>query len=480
MKRFAWIIWLSLLSPILLSVCALPSQGADPKPIVVEITPKAIESPVLKYRFVPREDELKPGNAVPILLRLPWEQQNWMQKVFHKLHEWDEVPLTDPKWKNFSDLPERFFEDMKRAAYKREAHWEYPIGEVPAMFVLLPDLQGLRNFLGHGLSAKAKYHLSQGQMNETIDVIKVGITNGRHIAQTPFVINQMVAAVIERTMLDRAVDVISHPKSPNLYWALSSIPKNILSLERTADLEGNILVMTFPFLSELEKPRTDEEWKKLLHQQLSYLETSVGMIVPKGEAAKKKAFSAAENVARGELPALMGIAPEKVEKMTAEEALIRWFALNHARIDSRYNAYVTLPAREALPQLIKLNQDCHAFYKNFNAKFYDFFKNPLFNYMILHSIYRKIQTIRIIEAVRHYAAGHEGKLPEKLEDITDLPIPFDCFTDKPFVWKVKRNVATLTAPELPDEVMDSLKEQKKDSLIDLLTATYQIKVRAEK
>lgn len=476
MKRFAWMVLFSLLLPF----GAWPLRGADPKQVVVEITPKAIETPVLKYRFVPREDELKPGNAVPILLRLPWEQQNWMQKVFPKLHEWDQVPLSDPKWKDFTDLPERFFEDMKRAAFRREAQWEYPLGEVPAMFILLPDLQGLRNFLGYGLSAKAKYHLSQGQIDETIDVIKVGITNGRHIAQTPFVINQLVAAAIERSMLDRTVDLIGHPKSPNLYWALSSIPKSILSIERSADLEGSILVMTFPFLSDLEKPRTDDEWRKLLNQQLSYLESSVGLIVPKGEAEKKKAFSAAEKVARRDLPALMGIAAEKVEKMTAEEVLIRWFAVNHARIDSRYNAYVTLPAREALPQLIKLNQDCFEFYKTFNGKFYDFFKNPLFNYMTLHSIYRRIQTLRIIEAVRHYAAGHEGKLPEKLDDITDLPIPLDCFTDKPFVWKVEGNVGTLTAPELPADVVASLKEHKKDTLIEGLSLVYQLKVRTEK
>jgi len=476
MIRFAWMI----LPSVLLSFCALPSQAADPKPIVVEITPKAIESPVLKYRFLPREDELKAGNAVPILLRLPWEQQNWIQKVYPNLHKWDEVPLTDPKWKDFSDLPERFFEDMKRAAYRRDAQWEYPIGEVPAMFILLPDLQGLRTYLGYGLSAKAKYHLSKGQIDETIDVIKVGLTNGRHIASTPFVINQLVAAAIERTMLDRAVDLIGHPKSPNLYWALSSIPKSILSIDRTADLEGNMLAMTFPFLNDLERPRTDEEWKKVLDQQLNYLESSVGLIVPKGEANKKKAFAGAEKVARRDLPALLGISPEKVKKMTTEEALIRWFAVNHARLDSRFSAYVGLPAREALPQLIKLNQDSYEFYNNFNGKFYDFFKNPLFNYMTLHSIYRKIQTIRIVEAVRHYAAGHEGKFPEKLDDITDLPIPLDCFTDKPFVWEVEGNMATLTAPELPEEVMASLKEQKKDSLIDLLTATYQLKLRAAK
>lgn len=465
---------------ILFSLWALPLCGAEPKPIVVEITPRAIETPLLKYRFVPREDELKPGNAVPILLRLPWEQRTWMEKVYPNLHKWDEVSLTDPKWKDYSDISPRFFDEMKRAAYRREAIWEYPIGEVPAGMILLPDVQGLRAFLGIGLSSKAKYHLSKGELNEAFDVIKVGISNSRHLATTPFVVTQLVAASIQRTMFDRTVDLISQPQSPNLYWGLTTIPKGILSLDRTADFEGQVLVLTFPFIKELDKPRTNEEWKKLFDQQLNHLADTMEMIVPRGEDKKKKAFAHAEEVARKELPKLLGYTPEKIAQMTMEEVVLRWFVTNHQNLDARYNAYMVLAPREAIPQLLKLNLDCSDFYSHMNSSFIDFFKNPLFNYLTLHTNYRRIQTIRVIEAVRHYAGTHGGKFPDKLENITDIPVPLDPLTDKPFVWKLEGNLATLSPPQLPTEITEALKVNKKDFLQDMLGLTYQLKLRVEK
>lgn len=464
----------------LLSFLVYPIFGAEPKTIVVDLTPRAIETPLLKYRFVPREDELKPGNAVPILLRLPWEQRTWMEKVYPNLHKWDDVPLTDPKWKEYSDISPRFFDEMKRAAYRREANWEYPIGEVPAMIIAIPDVQGLRTFLGNGLSSKAKYHLSRGELNEALEVIKVGITNSRHLANTPFIINQLVAAQIQRTMFDRTVDLISQPQSPNLYWGLSTIPKGILSLERTADFEGQMLALTFPFVNDLDKPRTNEEWKKLFDQQLLHLSDTWGLIVPKGEAKKKNTFGHAEEVARRELPKLLGYSPQKVSQMTMEEVVLRWFVTHHQNIDAQYNAYMVLPPREALPQLLKLNRDSNDFYSHMNSSLIDLFKNPLFNYLTLQTNYRRIQTIRVIEAVRHYAGTHGGKFPYRLQDINDIPIPLDPLTDKPFIWKLEGKLATLSPPQLPPEITESLKENKKDFLLDILGMTYQLKLREEK
>ena len=141
------------------------SRGEDSKPIEITIYERATESPALKYQLLPSEAELKAGNAAPILLRLPWEQTAWMNKVFPTLHEWESRSLDAPEWNAFGGvLPSNFYAEMKRAAYRREATWEYPIGETPTPYmILLPDVQGLRGFLRHGLSARIRWHLSRGK-----------------------------------------------------------------------------------------------------------------------------------------------------------------------------------------------------------------------------------------------------------------------------------------------------------------------------
>lgn len=57
----------------------------EPKPIELQLSPRLIEKPALKYRLLPPENELKRGNAAPILLRLPWEQTQYMSQVFNQI-----------------------------------------------------------------------------------------------------------------------------------------------------------------------------------------------------------------------------------------------------------------------------------------------------------------------------------------------------------------------------------------------------------
>jgi hypothetical protein len=59
---------------------------------------------------------------------------------------------------------------------------------------------------------------------------------------------------------------------------------------------------------------------------------------------------------------------------------------------------------------------------------------------------RRIALLRAVEAIRLYAAGHEGKLPTQLADINEVPVPLDPATGKSFDYKLEAGRATITAP----------------------------------
>ena len=59
---------------------------------------------------------------------------------------------------------------------------------------------------------------------------------------------------------------------------------------------------------------------------------------------------------------------------------------------------------------------------------------------------RHIAALRCVEAIRLHAAAHGGKLPSALSDITEVPVPMDPVTDRPFEYEVKGATARLTAP----------------------------------
>jgi tetratricopeptide (TPR) repeat protein len=56
---------------------------------------------------------------------------------------------------------------------------------------------------------------------------------------------------------------------------------------------------------------------------------------------------------------------------------------------------------------------------------------------------RKITALQCIEALRLYAGTHDGKFPEKLSDVTDVKIPVDPVTRKPFSYKSTGSDAVL-------------------------------------
>jgi hypothetical protein len=55
---------------------------------------------------------------------------------------------------------------------------------------------------------------------------------------------------------------------------------------------------------------------------------------------------------------------------------------------------------------------------------------------------QRIALLRHVEALRLYAAEHDGKLPEKLADCP-VPLPEDPFTGKPFRYEVTGTTAHL-------------------------------------
>ena len=64
-------------------------------------------------------------------------------------------------------------------------------------------------------------------------------------------------------------------------------------------------------------------------------------------------------------------------------------------------------------------------------------------YFYVANISRQIAVLRIIEAIRIYAADHDSKLPGRLGDITQVPIPIDPITGTNFKYKVTGDTAVI-------------------------------------
>jgi len=66
---------------------------------------------------------------------------------------------------------------------------------------------------------------------------------------------------------------------------------------------------------------------------------------------------------------------------------------------------------------------------------------------------REIAVLRVLEALRIYGASHTGKLPERLSDITEVPIPLDPVTGKSFDYRLHEGTASLLGPKLREQAL---------------------------
>ena len=62
---------------------------------------------------------------------------------------------------------------------------------------------------------------------------------------------------------------------------------------------------------------------------------------------------------------------------------------------------------------------------------------------------RRIAALSILEAMRMYAAGHDGRMPEMLGEITEVPIPLDPICGSPFFYHRDGDRAVLESPAAP-------------------------------
>jgi len=444
------------------------------EPIELTVSPRAIEHPLMKYRLLPAEFEKKDGNAATIFLRLPFEQTQYMTEVVPTFNDYLEIPLDDPKLLDAGDVfNPRWYDELKRAAYRRDADWEYPIGEEKFFSIMLPDVQVSRSIMGRGLSVWIRHQLAHGHIDKAMEGIKVGLANSRHLSQTPIVIVQLVSTALNSMMCERIVELLNQPDCPNLYWAFTALPRPFLNRQPSYDMEQHLLFMDFPELQTPDDIKSDQAWNLLAHKVFHIMiETNQGKFLELSQTTQETSqiITKLAKIARKQLPQMTALPAQQIQSMSDAEAGLRFFVLKYEDLAHQLSAFANLEPVDAIPRMIDLNKQFNNFRTEVGLEDYDLFnaEYAYLGYIGIHRTDRKIAALRIVEALRHYAATHQGKLPATLTDIKDLSIPKDPFTDKPFGYAVKNGVATLSG-------LDVLKDTKYNR-----SFTYKIKIRETK
>lgn len=444
--------------------------AGPPKPVELKVGPAAAPVPALRYRVLPIESERTPGDAAPIYLRIRHELTDGYKDVQQKPPKWLELPFDQfpaEEARKFVDAWQSRLELIGYAARREYCDWSFTLPEqrLDSIEILLPDTQEMRTW-ARLLSVKARVEIAEKKYDEAIRTIQTGIAMGRHVAEGPFLINDLVGMAICNEMLARVEELVQQPGAPNLYWAITALPRPLVSLRNALEFEQRLGENMIPELDQAERPRNDAEWEVFLGQLYGRIQSLAAKMAGFGEDSEELKKFRELDVAKFRavfLPAARewfakaeGIDAEAAGKRPEAEVLARYVVGQYRELRDEVYKLAYLPYDQAAARYEGITARLKAAQSG-PAGPLARLAGPLALFAAIQPALlaaqgaevktdRRVAALRVVEAIRLYAAAHEGRLPESLDAIEEVPVPLDPATGQPFDYAVEDETAKLSGP----------------------------------
>ncbi len=446
-----------------IAAIAQAPRPTEPTSIVVDPAPEPV--PSLKYRLYPMATELAPGNAAPIYLRARYQtpddlwsriESNWLK--------WRELPIEKfptAEARDFLRPFARTLEQIGFGARRQSCDWNYTLPEqrTNRIDVALPDAQAMRQVI-RLVDFQARVEIADRQFDRAVRTMETGMALSRHVAEGPFYINGLIGLAGEYLMLNRCEELIARPGSPNLYWALTALPRPLIDFRRLTEIEEPLCEDMIPELVEArsDRPRTPAEWSALLARLHARMIAWCRTMTPNQARPGKPDDPSAwlrdfvtwdlKRLRAETLPAAREYLKSKngAGAMSDDQRIAVYLAGRHREIWDEIFRESYLPPRIAIERLDDMDDRLREVRKPSPLAFL-VSMIPAVRGVIGNELRseRHLDALRAIEALRMHAAANGGQLPKSLDEVKVVPVPDDPATARPFRYRLDGGAAILEA-----------------------------------
>ena len=412
--------------PGILLACAFaaampfPLKGGTtvPTETVIRLTvqPMAAPRPALRYSLLPELRELSPGNPIP----------NYIKCFLDRTDSTDQEEILGPA----------VLRQVDRAARLDKPDWQLQTKmKTEGYGLLLPDVQKIRA-LAAALQTRFREELAQQRFDDALVTAKTMFAMSRHTGEHPTLIGNLVGMAIAFVAITPLEEMLEQPGCPNLYWALTNLPNPLVSLDKGLDGERMMFRTEFRDLDDTAPMSQDQIRKAIAHiDLLRAMESSKDYKKTRIWLAERVRDDAQVKAARGRIVE-GGIPAERALRFPPEQVLLLDELREHEVLRDDRMKYLKLSTWDVEKMIARPEPT----------------RDPILFDFALAAITKvrraqgrleqRVALLRHVEALRMYAASHDGKLPERLSD-TDVPLPPDPFTGKPFLYRVEGQTAHL-------------------------------------
>jgi hypothetical protein len=432
----------------LIAVGSQPASGPASQPpegpqvVRLRVTPAAEPLPALRWRLMPDVLDTKPGNAALLYYQALGALAGNSEENRPDFYELLKMPLAQmplPKAKEAIGRYSAPIRLIKLAAERESCDWGLPVRE-QGLDLLVPSLSHYRQF-ARALAMEARVALAEGRVNDAIATIRTGMAMAHHVAEMPTLISVLVAVAIEGLMLNEVQEIIGERGSPNLYWALASLPQPLVSVRKAMQWEHDWLEVSLRPIPDRTKVGAADEWSKVLSRLtgvFTQAQAAGPAAEPKAGWSALAAGFALKHYSNGKKYLLAQGVPDKdVQAMPVAQVVTIYLLDEWERVRDDHLKWYSLPYWQAAGGIAQADRRLQQAMAGEGAA------NPLLAllpslgraYFNQARTERHLAALQLVEAIRAYAAGHGGRAPANLDELTDLPAPLDPVTGKPFEYK---------------------------------------------
>jgi hypothetical protein len=451
---------------VLLAALPAAAQTANGEPLRLTLHPAALPRQSLKFSLLPGRDEQEPGNAATLYYRSEaMYVDNKPLLLDVKGGAWDtwaEMPLKDMPLdaiRGHLDSAAPVLREVDRAALLRDCDWQ--LSRRPeGIGLLIPEVQGFRELV-RVLAVRARYEIARGRYAEAVAALRSGYALNHRLAAGPTLIHVLVGLAMTAVLDKQLETLVQQPGAPNLYWSLTVLPRPFADLGPALQNETEELEDMWPALKRLDRgPMTTEQLLAFRRDIEKSLNVFNVRRAPAAESLAQWWYDAQAYPEAWRGLREQGYPTAQLEAMPAFQVIALWAYREYRQAWQEYAKWIAVPQfgrekgyREAGRRLQRATERLDQCVLTGGLLVKVGVGPPPYDKVLAagHRIDRRFAFLRCVEALRLYAANHDGKLPASLDEITEVPVPVEPVTGRPFEYEVKGDTAKLKLPLRPGE-----------------------------
>ena len=429
----------ALLSCAALLVFSLACRADDAtatSETLIRLTVRAAPAPkpALRYQLLPELTEMNPGNPIQNYFKCFMEQQKFFfdKDAFQRREKLLVMPLKELRAEELADYGGFALRQADWAARLDNPDWQILRQvQTEGVSLLLPDVQQMRP-LANALKVRFRAEVALGRFDDAIRTAKTMFAMSRHMSEHPSLVGNLVGISIANLAIGPFEEMLETAQCPNFYWALTKLPSPLVPIETGMGGERALVLSEFRGLDERAPMRADE-----LNKFVTHMDILIGQGKPPkpGESQVSAWLKTRTNDER-----TVSAARHRLIECGHPEERVRQFAADQIILLDEKREYDS-----RIDDIIKIT-NLPAWQAEVLATQFKLAHTPaLFADVLIPGVYetrpaqtrldQRIALLRHVEALRLYAAEHNGALPAQLSDFS-VPLPDDPFTGKPFRYEL--------------------------------------------